>query len=80
MIYEYLKSKLNYDKPEECLQTLDECEKDLKRLRRELGGAWTYCCGCKSYVRLDEAVEGWTDTGRPVKRCGSCASIWKFLD
>ena len=80
MIYEYLKNKLNTDNPDECFRQIDECEKDLKRLRGELGGIWTYCCGCKDYVRLDDAVEGWSDTGRPVMRCGNCGSIWRYLD
>ena len=80
MIYEYLKTKLNEDNPEEYLNAIDQCEKDLKRLRRELDGVWTYCGGCKSYVGFDEAIEGWSDTGRPVMRCGSCGSIWKYLD
>lgn len=80
MIYEYLKNKLNFDNPDEYLKALNECERDLRRLRKELDGAWTYCCGCRSYVRLAEAVEGWSDTGRHVLKCGKCGSIWRFLD
>ena len=80
MIYEYLKNKLNPESPDEYLKSLNECERDLRRLRGELDGAWTYCGGCHQYVRLDEAIEGWSDTGRLVLRCGNCASIWRYLN
>lgn len=85
MIYSYLKEKLDINNPEECRRLLREVERDVDRLREEVNNVWTYCCGCRGYVKVTEAYEGTTGGEgygrlRNVLRCGKCHSIWKFLD
>lgn len=80
MIYSYIKEKLDVNNPAECFRLLREAERDVDRLRTEINNMWTYCCGCRSYAKVAEAYEGYTDNNRPVLRCGTCGSIWKFLD
>jgi hypothetical protein len=82
MIYSYLKEELDFMKynPDETIKKLNEAKCDVERLFKEFDYIWSYCHGCRGYVKRAEAYEGYTDNNRPVLRCGSCNSIWKFLD
>lgn len=85
MVYSYIKERFDFNNPDECFRVLLEAERDVERLKKELGNTWTYCCGCRGYAKVAEAYESTTcveDYGRlrNVLRCGSCHSIWKFLD
>lgn len=92
MIYSYIKQQLEpfENNPKEYFQALNTMDAEIQLLRDRYNKVWTYCCGCKGYVKLAEAYEGTQDcsvggfrgyqTSRPVLRCGICHSIWKFLD
>ena len=80
---------LDINKPEEYWAKIKSLEAEVNKLKAEFGKVWTYCPGCMrsrgvGYSKVAEAYEGTTDPingdPRPVLRCGSCHSIWKFLD
>ena len=86
MIYSYIKQQLEplENNPEEYFQALNTMDAEIQLLRDRYTKVWTYCCGCKGYVKRAEAYEksefvvngAW----RTTLRCGTCHSIWKFLD
>ncbi len=85
MVYSYIKEKLDMNNPEEYSRLIREAECDVDRLYDEFHRTWTYCCGCRGYSKVAEAYESTSaieDFGvlRNVLRCGTCHSIWKFLD
>ena len=86
MIYNYIKQQLSplEDKPADYFNALNQMQSEIELLRNRYCKTWTYCTGCRGYAKVAEAYEGLTDvklgTQRPVLRCGTCNSIWKFLD
>ena len=91
MIYDYLKEQLKplEDRPDEYLKALRKADEEVDKLFQEFGRRWTYCCGCKRQVKRAEAYEEIVDAEevfshksikRTVLKCGTCHSIWKFLD
>lgn len=86
---EAFKQQLDINKPEEYRANINALKKEVDDMEAEFNKVWTYCPGCmrsrgSGYARVAEAYEGTTDPAngdpRPVLRCGSCHSIWKFLD
>lgn len=84
-----IKSQFDITKPDEYWAKVKELEKEVTELKAEFGKMWTYCPGCMKsrgvvYSKVAEAYECTTDLNcfppRPVLRCGTCHSIWKFLD
>lgn len=86
MIYDYLKEQLKplEDFPETYRQMLRVADLEVDKLYEEFDRKWTYCVGCKGYVKRAEAYEAlepstYSDNIRSVLRCGTCNSIWKVL-
>lgn len=87
---EAFKQQLDINKPEEYWAKVQTLKREIDKLEIEFGKVWTYCPGCMrsrgtGYARIAESYEGVTDRNefsppRPVLRCGTCHSIWKFLD
>lgn len=87
MIYSYIKHQLEplENNPEEYFQALNTMDAEIQLLRDRYTKVWTYCCGCKGYVKLAEAYEAlepsnYSDSIRRVLRCGTCNSVWKVLE
>ena len=86
MIYSYIKQQLSplENKPADYFNALNQMESEIQLLRNRYAKTWTYCCGCKGYSKLSEAYEDYLLDGagnqRVALKCGTCHSIWKFLD
>ena len=92
MIYSYIKQQLSplENKPAEYFEALNKAASEIQLLRDRYAKMWTYCTGCKGYVKAAEAYEDTVDcsadgcigyqTPRPVLRCCKCHSLWKYLD
>lgn len=68
--------------PEGYIAALFKAEAELNRLRKEFDEVWTYCAGCKKYVKVEDACEEIVDfegVKRKTLRCGVCNTIWKFV-
>lgn len=87
---EAFKQQLDINKPEEYRANINALRKAADDMEAEFNRVWTYCPGCmrsrgSGYSKAAEGYEGVTDRNefsppRPVLRCGTCHSIWKFLD
>lgn len=86
MIYSYIKQQLEplENNPEEYFQALNTMDAEIQLLRDRYTKVWTYCCGCRGYVKRVEAYEAlepsnYSDDIRRVLRCGTCNTTWKVI-
>ena len=80
----YMQNKLGLlrNDPDGYIEALNKAEFELSELRKEFDKIWTYCAGCKKYVKVEDAYEDiieLEDVKRKTLRCGVCNTIWKFV-
>jgi RNase P subunit RPR2 len=77
MIKQLVKPQLDIKHPTEYIYKLRLIRNELTDLEMEFHKNCTWCVGCQTYAKIQEAREV-SENGRIVMRCDKCGEILKF--